>query len=400
MNQSVEKIFIEKSKSIEEKMESDFAYTSIFRESIKVAMNEGASDIHVEPIENGLDIRIRVFGELYLWKRLTLIHREGYIREVKQLCNLSIAIVGKTQDSSVTFQNWKLKLRANVIPSTDGDSIVLRLIDISKEVELEKAGFSPDVYKNLLALKDFKMGLCVFSGPTGSGKSKTLNGVINNIDRVKNKVITLENPVEYPIIGATQVEIKKNLSFSDALRACMRQDPDILLIGEIRDKETAHLAVEAAATGHLVFSTIHANSSVEVVKRLVDTFGVDKELLKSVFKFSSAQRLVQKICDNCFQLASVEDSKGFEDRANKNWYLSRENHEYLRLKNSSGCSQCRKGVVGRLPILESIAGESLKSVFDNQDILIDKDRLFNNSLNHLARGKTCVKEVMQIDESS
>lgn len=398
MKETVNNIFIEKPKSIEEKMESDFAYTSIFRESIKKAMSDGASDIHIEPIESGLDIRLRVFGELYLWKRLTLIHKEGYIREVKQLCNLSIAIVGKTQDSSVIFKNWKLKLRANVIPSTDGDSIVLRLIDISKEVELSEAGFSPSVYNNLLKLKDYKMGLCVFSGPTGSGKSKTLNGVINQIDRVKKKVITLENPVEYPIIGATQVEIKKNLSFSDALRACMRQDPDVLLVGEIRDRETAHLAVEAAATGHLVFSTIHANSSIEVITRLVDTFGVDKDLLRSVFKFSSAQRLIQKICENCSSLILTSDFDDLEKRSSGSCRLS--NKRKLKRQNTKGCSSCRKGVVGRLPILESISGELLINVFKNHDFLVDKDRLFKDSLFHLTRGNACVKEVMQIDESS
>jgi type II secretory ATPase GspE/PulE/Tfp pilus assembly ATPase PilB-like protein len=388
MKEGVNKIFIEKSKSIEEKMESDFAYTSIFRESIKKALNEDASDIHIEPIESGLDIRLRVFGELYLWKRLGPIHKEGYIREVKQLCNLSIAIVGKTQDSSVISKDWKLKLRANVIPSINGDSIVLRLIDTSKEVELSDGGFSLNVYKTLLELKDYKMGLCVFSGPTGSGKSKTLNGVINQIDRVKKKVITLENPVEYPIIGATQVEIKKNLTFSDALRACMRQDPDVLLVGEIRDRETAHLAVEAAATGHLVFSTIHANSSIEVITRLVDTFGVDKDLLKSVLKFSSAQRLIQKVCAECSLPVSANDYVDLEI-----------NKGNLKRKNSKGCSVCRMGVVGRLPILESISGAPLKSFLEN-NFITDKESLFEDSIYHLARGNACIKEVMQIDESS
>ncbi len=393
-------IFIEKTKSIEEKMESDFAYTSIFRESIKKAKEFEASDVHIEPFESGVRIRFRVFGKLFIWKELSLVHRESYIREVKQLCNMSIAIVGKPQDSSVTFSNWKLKLRANIIPSMDGDSIVLRLIDIGREVNLNDSGFSSDVYTNLVQLTQLKMGLCVFSGPTGSGKSKTLNGVINKIDRIKNKVITLENPIEYPIVGATQVETSAKLTFSEALRACMRQDPDIILVGEIRDKETAHLAVEAAATGHLVFSTIHANSAIEVITRLVDTFEVDRGLLKSVLKFSSAQRLISKICSECFQLANLEDAAILRKRISEKWYLAEEKEESLRVKNTHGCQHCNDGVIGRLPILESIAERSIIDVFEGEENSIKKNDLFKNAITHLARGEVCLKEVMQIDKSS
>lgn len=306
-------------------------YTSLFRDTILTAKAMGASDIHIQPSREGVDIRLRVNGDMLTWKQLGQDHRRSLINEVKRLTGLSIAISGKAQDGRISYQAWQLDLRASLLPSQWGEKIVLRLLDLTRKFELSELGFDPGTHQDLIQALSAKNGVLIISGPTGSGKTTTLYTLLCALDRYAKNIITLEDPIEYGIPGLTQVQITKKLSFADALRSVLRQDPDIILVGEIRDAETADLCIKAAATGHFVLSTLHANGAGEVISRLMN-LGVDPHMLKSVLRFSAAQRLVKKLCAKCSH--PLETASPYKKR------------------NPLGCESCHQGITGRLPILE------------------------------------------------
>lgn len=306
-------------------------YTSLFRDTILTAKSMGASDIHIQPRRDGVDIRLRVNGDMLTWKQLGLDHRRSLINEVKRLTGLSIAISGKAQDGRISYQAWQLDLRASLLPSQWGEKIVLRLLDLTRKFELSELGFDATTHQDLLQALSSKNGVLIISGPTGSGKTTTLYTLLCALDRYSKNIITLEDPIEYGIPGLTQVQITKKLSFADALRSVLRQDPDIILVGEIRDAETADLCIKAAATGHFVLSTLHANGAAEVISRLMN-LGVDASMLKSVLRFSAAQRLIKKLCAQCS--TSVDPLGPYKQR------------------NIVGCERCHQGITGRLPVLE------------------------------------------------
>ena len=311
-------------------------YTSLFRDTILTAKNLKASDIHIQPTREGVDVRLRVNGDMMTWKQLGIEHRKALINEVKRLTNLSIAMSGKAQDSRISYSSWKLDMRASLLPSHYGEKIVLRLLDLTRKFELSELGFDGKTHADLLQALQCKNGVLIISGPTGSGKTTTLYTLLCALDRHSKNIITLEDPIEYSIPGLTQVQISKKLSFADALRAVLRQDPDVILVGEIRDRETADLCMKAAATGHLVLSTLHANGAVEVISRLIH-LGVDPDVLRSVFRFSAAQRLVKKLCGVC----------------------SGEGKPPYRTRSLKGCGSCHEGVVGRVPVLEYMKGNQI-----------------------------------------
>ena len=313
-------------------------YTSLFRDTILSAKSREASDIHVQPTREGIDIRFRVHGDLITWKKLGIEHRRPLINEIKRLTNLSIAVSGKAQDGRISYQAWQLDLRSSLLPSQYGEKIVLRLLDLTRKFELSSLGFDSETYNDLTSALSVKNGVLIISGPTGSGKTTTLYTLLCAIDRYSKNIITLEDPIEYGIPGLTQVQISKKLTFADALRAVLRQDPDVILVGEIRDNETADLCVKAAATGHFVLSTLHANGAAEVVTRLLN-LGVDAHLLKSVLRFSAAQRLVKRLCPKCSKV-HPEDPQ---------W----------KQRSTEGCTHCHQGIIGRLPVLEYMKSKQI-----------------------------------------
>jgi type II secretory ATPase GspE/PulE/Tfp pilus assembly ATPase PilB-like protein len=223
-----------------------------------------------------------------------------------------------------------------------------------------------------IALKS-ETGLVIISGPTGSGKTTALNAAICELDRAKLNIITLEDPIEYTIPGITQVQISKKVSFSDALRAVLRQDPDVILVGEIRDEETASLCLKASATGHLVLSTVHANGAVEVVNRL---FGlkVDLDTLRANLKFSAAQRLIQVLCPECKIPLGENEGKDIFDRFGANEHSGNEIRQIHLVKepvfssvyrrNYQGCSSCQYGLSGRKPILEYLTSDDINKYME------------------------------------
>jgi len=373
---------IEHKETHEDKIAKDAPYTSLFRECLLEAQKIVASDIHIEPNSDSLIIRIRVNGDLYIYKTLEKEYRQSFIQEVKRLCNLSIAISNRPQDSRLSLPTWNLALRVNCTPTLYGEKIVLRLLDMTTEFDLSTVNLSNDVVLDLKKSAKEKNGVIIVSGPTGSGKTRTLFSLLNSLEKEKKNIVTLEDPIEYTFKGINQIEIKKTLTFGDGLRAILRQDPDVILVGEIRDFETADLCFKASATGHLVISTLHANSATKVVERLKN-MGVEQYMIDSNLKFSSAQRLIKKLCSNCSIKA---DDEIVEQLCRK---YSIEKTSNFREANPRGCNKCKGGISGRVPVMEYLTRNELKSI----EILNTKKSLLDEYIEKAQLGLIDYKEV-------
>src|SRR6185312_4465433 len=229
-----------------------------------------------------------VHGELTSWKWIPAAHKSAFLQEAKQLSHCSLAVAGRAQDARVAFSDLKLDVRVNLIPSLHGEKLVLRLLDQSRSFDLSAVGLPDTALGALRRALEHRTGVNLITGPTGSGKTTLLYSALASLDRSRLNIISIEDPVEYTFPGITQVQVTAKLSFADALRAVLRQDPDVILVGEVRDSATAELCFQAAATGHLVLSTLHANSAAEAKGRLLG-LGVRTDLLDSCLRFSSAQ---------------------------------------------------------------------------------------------------------------
>lgn len=331
------------------KTSSGSPYCQLFRASVRAAHAAGASDIHIEPTRDGVDIRFRVFGEMRPpWKQLSFDHRQSFIVAVKKETKLAIGVSGKPQDSRCTVAGVPVDLRVNLLPTLFGEKIVLRLLDAGREFGIESLGIPAGTLSDMLTALDYRNGVVLISGPTGSGKTTTLYSMLCAIDRMRKNIVTLEDPVEYTIKGVNQVRIDPKVSFAGALRAVLRQDPDVILVGEIRDEETAQLAFKAAATGHLVLSTVHANGAIEVIGRLLG-LGIDKDTIRDNLRFSAAQRLVGRLCQKCAITAPITIQEYVSEKFEPQAEVEKSN---FQIRNTSGCDLCQKGVMGRMPVIE------------------------------------------------
>ena len=289
---------------------------------IAEAINLGASDIHIEPMEKELKIRYRVDGILRTYKSWPANTKDAIAARVKILANLDISEKRLPQDGRIRFRvnNRKYDLRISTLPTVYGEKIVMRLQDAESylNVKLENLGFEEDDLKIVREAIYSPWGMVLVTGPTGSGKTTTLYSALMERNTDDVNIMTVEDPVEVSIPGINQVHVKEEigLTFATALRAFLRQDPDIILVGEIRDRETAEIAVKAALTGHLVFSTLHTNDAPSTITRLVD-IGVDKFLVSTAVHTIIAQRLIRKLCNNCKEPANytpkVVKTFGFSD---------------------------------------------------------------------------------------
>lgn len=272
-----------------------------FESLLRRAVDLGASDIHFEPFENETRVRARVDGNL-----LELAHiqenkfRNRLFEQAKKTCGFDMGKSGETQDARFSNIELRSDFRASLMPVLAGEKIVLRIIPRDKGFSLDNYGLPPDALSKLKTVLSSWQGLIVTSGPTGSGKTSLMYSMLSNIDASKNNIATIEDPIEYTIpgINQTQIDRAKGVDFAQAIRASLRQDPDVILIGEVRDKETAEAALHAAQTGHVVLTTVHANSAVEVMSRLVG-LGLERQALMENLLFVSAQRLVPKLCPCC-----------------------------------------------------------------------------------------------------
>ena len=354
------KILVEKALSDDTKLNNSSPFAILFKQTIKKAKKGLVSDIHIEPAHKGVSIRFRRHGALYTHKTLQEKYSEGLISAVKNIVNMDLGIVGRPQDSRASFKSLKLDVRASSLPGLYGEKIVLRLFHHNNEFSLNKLGLSKPIQKVLKESIGKRDGIILVSGPTGSGKTTTLYSLLGELPRHQLNISTLENPVEYELPGINQINIKENgpMTFNSALRALMRQDPDVIFVGEIRDRETAALAFRAASTGHLVLSTVHASRATVVIERLL-SLGVSEFSIKSNLRLSSSQRLLPLLCPHCSQRPSKNDMAMVAN------YFRPSSLADLRTVFSTGCSHCQAGLVGRTAILEYMDKSATKNFFDN-----------------------------------
>ncbi|MGQ9845435.1 MAG: GspE/PulE family protein [Caldisericia bacterium] len=275
----------------------------LMNQIITEAITANASDIHIEPQKRYLRVRYRIDGVLRDSMSLPKNIQPGIISRAKIMATLDIAERRRPQDGRINlkFRGREVDLRVSVLPGIFGEKVVLRILDKEKSlIPLEQLGFSKESLEIFKTLIKQPYGMILITGPTGSGKSTTLYAILRVLNSPEVNILTVEDPVEYQLDGITQVQVnpKINLTFANALRSFLRQDPDIILVGEIRDKETAQIAMEAALTGHLVFSTLHTNDSFSAPTRLID-MGIEPYLISSSLIGVTAQRLVRKICNEC-----------------------------------------------------------------------------------------------------
>src|SRR5437868_11348162 len=316
---------------------------------VENAISAEASDIHIEPFEDTLRIRYRVDGILYEQEAPPRRLQAAVTSRIKIMAEMNIAERRLPQDGRirVTLHGQRIDIRVSTIPTVHGESIVMRLLQRSSVFHpLEKLGFPTATLKRFESLIKRPHGILLVAGPTGSGKTTTLYGALDKINSAGRKIITVEDPVEYQLKGVNQIAVKPKigLSFATGLRHIVRQDPDVILVGEIRDLETAEIAIQAALTGHLVFSTLHTNDAPGAITRLED-MGVEPYLVSSVLEGVVAQRLVRRICDGC-RVAETPSRADLET-------LGVDPHGRYSLFRGTGCDECRgTGYRGRFGIYE------------------------------------------------
>ena len=353
----------------------------IFQESIK----ERATDIHIEPMEKQVYVRIRIDGVLQTIMTPPITSLSGLVTRIKILSNLNIAEKRLPQDGrfSVKSPGKDIDIRVSILPTVYGEKVVMRLLDKTGfDFNLTSLGFPKQNLGTFKKVITQPYGMVVVSGPTGSGKSTSLYAALKEIKSERTNITTVEDPVEYQLDGVNQVQVFEDigLTFGSTLRSILRQDPDVLLIGEIRDGETADIAVKFALTGHLVFSTVHANDAPGTITRLLD-IGIAPFLVGSCLNLVMAQRLVRRICKNC----KNEYAPTNEELALVGLDSSKVSGPLFK---GEGCAECRNtGYKGRLAIFEMIpmARDLRKLVFDNAN----EDEIRTASLNN---GMTTLRE--------
>lgn len=293
-------------------IKEDAPVTKIVATILRYAVDGGASDIHIEPVRNKVHVRFRVDGVLGMSLELPKKVHSAVVARVKILTSMRLDEKRKPQDGrfSATIDNRKIDFRVSTLPTYYGEKVVMRILDPESGVRtIEDTGISAHQLKLLRKAVKAPYGIILISGPTGSGKSTTLYGMLNEVDRAGKNVLSLEDPIEYNIDGVSQSQVRPEIgyTFASGLRSVLRQDPDVIMVGEIRDKETAQLAIQAALTGHLVLSTIHTNNAIGVVPRLID-MGVDPYLIAPTLVLAIAQRLVRRICPDTGKHVPVEGS--------------------------------------------------------------------------------------------
>jgi type IV pilus assembly protein PilB len=372
---------------------------------ISNAIHEGASDIHIEPKDNYTRIRYRIDGVLFEMKQSPSKMHPAVVSRIKIMSNLDISERRLPQDGkiSVKVAAREVDLRVSTLPTNHGEKVVIRVLDSQSIIRgLEQLGMEPDVMTTFGDQIALPHGILLVTGPTGSGKSTTLYSSLCQMDGDKFNISTVEDPVEYQLGFCNQVQVndKIGLTFASALRSLLRQDPDIIMIGEIRDNETARIAVQAALTGHLVFSTLHTNDAASSVTRLVN-IGIDEYLIAASLNAVLAQRLVRKICPTCKEAYKVP--KNMRKCVEKSGVKAQE------LFRGAGCDHCRgSGYLGRVGIYELlIVDENFRDMI-NKDPSVNNMRraflesgeatLFDDGIKKVKQGLTTIEEVLRVTE--
>jgi len=333
----------------DDKDSGDISPIEIVDNILKRAMVEGTSDIHIEAEETMVRIRFRIDGILHQMMTYSSAIHTALVSRIKVMARLDITEKRVPQDGRVAMEvdGKAIDMRISTLPTVYGEKVVIRLLDKSNvQVSLESLGFKGEHLENLLSLIKRPNGIFFVTGPTGSGKTSTLYASINEINSLETNIITLEDPVEYQleIINQVQVNPGAGLTFAAGLKSVLRQDPDIIMIGEIRDLETAEIAIESAMTGHLVFSTLHTNSAVGTISRLID-MGVQPFLLSATLSGVLGQRLIRKLCSRCKEEKVITGERAA--------FLGVDPTKEHIVYEAKGCSMCRDtGYQGRTALVE------------------------------------------------
>ena len=366
-----------------------------------------ASDIHYEAFKKGMKVRFRIDGVLRTIETIPQRYKNAVIARLKLLSKMNIAENRLPQDGriSIKYDKQEVDIRASSVPTAFGESFVLRLLGKqSINYSLNSLEFYDDQLNILRKIVKKPNGIFLTTGPTGSGKTTTLYSLLNELNNDSVKIITVEDPVEYELEGINQIQVKSDIGFdfSNALRSILRQDPDIIMIGEIRDLETAKIAIQSALTGHFVLSTLHTNSALGAITRLLD-MGIEYFLLKASIKGLMAQRLVRKLCPYCKQKIEINQELSefleVDKLLNKYSFIKKDTYKAV------GCEKCaHTGYIGRLPVAEIVEfNENLQNILEENHNFNDLDKLGIRTLKEDAilkflEGKTSYEEIMKVVE--
>jgi general secretion pathway protein E len=369
------------------------------------AVQQEASDIHVQPYEDRLIVRLRIDGVLFDAFTLPMGVQDEVVSRIKVMARMNIAEKRLPQDGRATVQvgDRVIDLRVSSVPASHGERVVIRLLDKSARLySLSELGMNEATCRRFVQLIGIEHGLILVTGPTGSGKTTTLYAALGQINSTQHNIITLEDPIEYQLDGISQIQIseKKGMTFAGGLRSVLRQDPDVIMVGEIRDHETAVMAIQAALTGHLVFSTLHTNDAASAVTRLLD-LGIEPYLVGSSLAGVLAQRLVRRVCQQCaepylplgIELATLRSAPTAEEKS--------------RFRKSAGCPACRgTGYHGRVGCFELLSvdenvrrlvqAHALASEINDAARCAGMHSLRDDGLVKVAAGQTTLEEVIRV----
>ncbi len=385
----------ESSDGYDESKNFEFSSQDFLQDLIFEAKTIGSSDIHYEVFKSDARIRFRIDGKLIEKYKIEKDNYLELVNKIKIKSNLDITEKRLPQDGRINYDNFDI--RVSILPTLHGEKIVMRILGRDTDhLSIDKLGMTDEEKRLYLeALKSSK-GIILISGPTGSGKTTTLYASLKLLNDIKTNIVTVEDPIEYTLKGINQVQLREDigLTFTSALRTFLRQDPDIIMLGEIRDGATAEMAIRASLTGHLVLSTIHTNSALGTISRLVD-MGIPTFLIAETLKISVAQRLVRKLCDSCKTSHSAvqeEYSNKAFSQISKHWA-------------AAGCENCHyTGYLGRTAIYEVIPidfllSQEIKKEESNLQSYISKSehsRLSDKAIQLIKNGTTSIEEVYSI----
>lgn len=377
----------------------------VVNEIIIDAINNGASDIHFDPSEDMLRVRVRIDGVLQNYSSIPNSYKNNLITRIKILASMNITETRLPQDGAIksVLKGINLDLRVSCLPTKRGEKIVIRILDYSMSLRgIEYLYFNESNYQKILKMLAAPYGIILVTGATGSGKSTTVYSFLQKLNVEGSNLITVEDPVEMNIEGINQVQVNSDigLDFATVLRSILRQDPNIIMIGEIRDSETAKIAVRASITGHLVLSTLHTNNSLNTIERLLD-MNVERYLLASALTGIVSQKLARKLCDKCKRIrkTTTHEKQLFKAVLGKN---------IEEVYESVGCDECHGGYKGRIAIHEvllinqeirdaistGVKKEDLRELVYNNDVIT----LLQDGLYKVIAGFTSFEEVLKLIE--
>ncbi len=377
----------------------------IVNEILLDASKRGASDIHFDPHADFMKVRIRIDGALIDYTEVPNSIKKNLVTRIKIVSGMNITESRLPQDGAIkaTLQDVNLDLRVSSIPTSNGEKIVIRILDYSMSVSgLESLGFSESNYKKVLQMLNVPNGIVLVTGATGSGKSTTVYSMLQRLNREETNIITVEDPIEMDIEGINQIQTNSEigLNFATSLRSILRQDPNVIMIGEIRDTETAKIAVRASITGHLVLSTIHTNNSLNTIERLLD-MDVERYLLASALTGIISQKLARRLCPKC---KTARPTNEYEKRL----FRKVLHKDVSQIYSAEGCEYCGNGYKGRIAIhevllinqeikdalSEGIVKEKMRELVYTSDVTT----LLQDGLEKVAEGATTFEEVLKIIE--